>query len=143
MKSNSVKFCVFLCLPKYQAALQVTKIPDVHMAIYFIYWMYLDLSCSSFIFLYMYIYLYVISLATSWHNMLWEKQMIPQKIKTTVLVYSSAQTGLKIVFNEPIILVIIHRCMYYSNLYILWNHLKCHEIPIFSYAFVICKFMDS
>lgn len=33
--------------------------------------------------------------------------MIPQKIKTTVLVYSSAQTGLKIVFNEPIILVII------------------------------------
>lgn len=89
------------------------------------------------------IYMYVNSPATSWHNMLWEKQMIPPKIKTTVLVYSSAQTGLKIVFNEPIILVIIHRCMYYSYLYILWNHLKCHEIPIFSYAFVICKFMDS
>lgn len=53
---HEIKFCVFLCLPKYQAALQVTKIPDVHMAIYFIYWMYLDLSCSSFIFLYMYIH---------------------------------------------------------------------------------------
>lgn len=69
--------------------------------------------------------------------------MVPRKLKQLCysLLISSNWCTYRVWRTQ--FLVIIYMYMYYSNMYILWNHLNFHEMPIFSYAFVGCKFMDS